>query len=175
MVNVKDAPAASASSPVVVSSTGYPPYPGFRALLYKIFMDCNTSQSGDFDPSRLIGYGFLVGLCFVFIGLFIYSTLKVGHFDAANFATGGGVICATLLSVSTGVLIKSPTENSWNYRQVLARNTNLSGFTPVNGGQGPGFNGPGDGGQGGGNAGDPNWQGGQGNQGDRGGPNGPGC
>lgn len=95
----------------------------------KLLKDCFSSQSGDYDPARVIGYIFLACICLTFIILFWYVTIKTGTFLSNDFTQGSLTIGGLIIMVAGGVLVKAPTENPVDYRQIIARNTNLSGFT----------------------------------------------
>lgn len=100
--------------------------------LGKVFADAFSSQSGDYDPARLIGYGFVALAGLVFLGLFIFVTVVNKSFDTTAFLSGVGVITGATLGAAGGVMMKAKTENPVDYRQQLsADNLNPGSATPV--------------------------------------------
>ena len=79
-------------------------------LIKRVFRECSTSSGGEYDPARVVGYGFTTIGCFVFLALVIYDTIQKKSFDALNFATGLAGVSSTLAAAAAGVRIKDSTE-----------------------------------------------------------------
>lgn len=76
----------------------------------RVFRDCSTSSNGDYDPARVVGYGFTTVGCFVFLALTVYDTIQKKSFDAVGFAAGLAGVSSTLAAAAAGVRIKDSTE-----------------------------------------------------------------
>lgn len=81
--------------------------PGFQ----RIMADCFTSWNGDWDPSRLFGYGFAILVSIQFIAQSAYDLLKNGHWDPVNYSLAAAGIGGMYAAVATGVRVKAMTEN----------------------------------------------------------------
>jgi hypothetical protein len=78
--------------------------------LRRVMTESFTTAAGEFDPARVIGYGF-VGLSgFVFLFLTMWVTMKSGVFDTDKFAMGVGAVSAAILAAAGGVQMKNGTE-----------------------------------------------------------------
>ena len=100
--------------------------------LGKVLADAFSSWSGDYDPARLIGYGFVALAGLVFLGLFVYVTIIKKNLDIGVFVAGVGVITGATIGAAGGVLMKAKTENPVDYRQqLIADNQELGSATPV--------------------------------------------
>lgn len=81
-----------------------------RALIAKTCGDMFQNWNGDYDPARLIGYGFVLLCGFVFIALTIYDTLKNHQFNSLAFSTGCVAISGQALAAAWGVKLKQNSE-----------------------------------------------------------------
>jgi hypothetical protein len=81
-----------------------------RALIAKTFGDMFQNWNGDYDPARLIGYGFVLLCGFVFIALTIYDTLKNHSFNSLAFSGGCVAISGQALAAAWGVKLKQNSE-----------------------------------------------------------------
>jgi hypothetical protein len=81
-----------------------------RALIAKTCGDMFQNWNGDYDPARLIGYGFVLLCGFVFIALTIYDTLKNHQFNSIAFSTGSVAISGQALAAAWGVKLKQNSE-----------------------------------------------------------------
>lgn len=105
-----------------------------RELFARVLSDVFTSQTGDYDPARLFGYGFVILAATEFLTAFGYVVWKTGTFDATNFTIGVAGISTSLAAVATGVAIKKGTEVPMppqapaQAADPLVRSTDLGGF-----------------------------------------------
>jgi hypothetical protein len=83
-----------------------------RATIAKILSDCFTSQTGDYDPARVIGYGLVSLGALEFMVLSPYITIKDGKFDGLQFCAGLASIGTALVAAAGGVYLKRSTENT---------------------------------------------------------------
>lgn len=90
------------------------------SLFKRVMSDISTSANGDFDPARVIGYGFVVISGLVFLGLTIYTTWKTGAFSTVDFTIGVAGLSASITAAAAGVLIKKSTEVPLEARPVSA-------------------------------------------------------
>lgn len=81
-----------------------------RALIAKASGDMFQNWNGDYDPARLIGYGFVLVCGLVFIALTIYDTLRNHQFNSLAFSSGSVAISGQALAAAWGVKIKQPAE-----------------------------------------------------------------
>lgn len=81
-----------------------------RAIIAKATGDMFQNWNGDYDPARLIGYGFVLLCGIVFIGLSIYDTIKNHAFNSLAFSTGCVAISGQALAAAWGVRIKQNAE-----------------------------------------------------------------
>lgn len=81
-----------------------------RQLIAKTCGDMFQNWNGDYDPARLIGYGFVLLCGFVFIALTIYDTLKNHAFNSLAFSTGCVAISGQALAAAWGVKLKQNSE-----------------------------------------------------------------
>jgi len=77
----------------------------------KILSDCFTSWNGEWDPSRLFGYGFAILVSIQFIVQSAYDTVKNGHWDPVQYSLAAAGIGGMYAAVAAGVRVKSQTEN----------------------------------------------------------------
>lgn len=76
----------------------------------RVINDCATSANGDYDPARVIGYGFVVLGGLFFLGLTTYDTVVKQSFDSAGFASGLLAISGAIVAAGAGVWLKKDTE-----------------------------------------------------------------
>lgn len=76
----------------------------------RVLSDMSTSQNGDYDPARVVGYGVAVLGALVFLSLTVYTTLQTKAFDASAFAVGLCGVSATVAAAAGGVFFKRSTE-----------------------------------------------------------------
>jgi hypothetical protein len=76
----------------------------------RVVSDMSTSQNGDYDPARVVGYGVSVLGALVFLALTVYVTVLTKAFDASAFAIGLLGISTTVAAAAGGVFIKRSTE-----------------------------------------------------------------
>jgi hypothetical protein len=81
--------------------------PGFR----KIMTDCFTSWNGEWDPSRLFGYGFAILASFQFLIQSAIDQFKSAHWDPVNYSIAAVALGGMYTAVAAGVRVKAPTEN----------------------------------------------------------------
>lgn len=82
--------------------------PGFQ----KIMSDCFTSWNGDWDPSRLFGYGFAILVSIQFLAQSAYDLVKNGRWDPVQYSLAAAGIGGMYAAVASGVRIKAMTENA---------------------------------------------------------------
>ena len=76
----------------------------------RVVSDCATSANGDYDPARVIGYGFVVLGGLFFLGLTVYDTVVKQSFDSGGFASGLLAISGAIVAAGAGVWLKKDTE-----------------------------------------------------------------
>lgn len=81
-----------------------------RKVIAKATGDMFQNWNGDYDPARLIGYGFVLLCGLVFIGLTIYDTLRNHAFNSMAFSGGCVAISGQALAAAWGVKIKQNSE-----------------------------------------------------------------
>ena len=81
-----------------------------RQLIAKTCADMFQNWNGDYDPARLIGYGFVLLCGAVFIALTVYDTLKNHQFNSMAFSTGSVAISGQALAAAWGVKLKQNSE-----------------------------------------------------------------
>lgn len=77
----------------------------------KALQDCFTSQTGDYDPARVFGYGIAVLGGLVYLFLSVYFALKDGKFDQVQYVTGLVGVITAIVGAAAGVYVKRSTEN----------------------------------------------------------------
>ncbi len=79
-------------------------------LFVKIFTDCTQNQNSEYDPARLIGYGFVLlgGLQFLISEAWI--TYHTKTFDTSNFSMGLAAISGAICAAAVGVRVKNIAE-----------------------------------------------------------------
>lgn len=81
-------------------------FPGIRKILHEVF----TSSSGEYDPARLWGYGFVILGGTQFLVSEAYILITTGQFNAVEYATGLAAISTALVAAAAGVWIKRKAE-----------------------------------------------------------------
>lgn len=84
--------------------------PGMGAIL----KDCFTSWNGEWDPSRLFGYGFAILVSLQFLIQSAYDLIKNGHWDPVQYSIAAVGIGGMYTVVAAGVRVKAITENPAN-------------------------------------------------------------
>ena len=79
--------------------------------LAHVLHDVFTNQVDEYDGVKIFGYIFLVMSGTTFLFLFIWNTIRTGHFNPLDFCSGVGILSAQLISIGATVRIKQPTEN----------------------------------------------------------------
>lgn len=80
-------------------------------LIKQVSKETMTSAAGEYDPSRVYGYGFVFLAAMVFLGLSIYDTFKNGNFKSGDFCTGVITLAGGFTLIAGGVAIKKSAEN----------------------------------------------------------------
>lgn len=78
----------------------------FISHIKRVFRECSTSSDGEYDPARVVGYGFTTIGSFLFLVLTVYDTMLKQSFDSVAFAAGLAGVSGTLAAAAAGVRIK---------------------------------------------------------------------
>jgi hypothetical protein len=81
-----------------------------RQVIAKACGDMFQNWNGDYDPARLIGYGWCLLFGMVFIALTVYDTLHNKAFNSMAFSTGGVAIAGQIFAAACGVRVKQNSE-----------------------------------------------------------------
>lgn len=81
-----------------------------HSLFHRVITDMTTTPNMDFDPARVIGYGFALLVGIVFLVLEVWYSFKSGQFNAGEYAAGSASVSMSIVAASAGVLIKKNAE-----------------------------------------------------------------